>query len=623
MSKSKRKPHPQQSRPAAGPNNKIQAQADALAYQGFTLLQQGDFARAQAIFLQVLELHPSNYNALQLLGMIAGKTHNYPAAADYLTRALKVNPKASEVHSNLGNVFDALGRHEQALHHYNQALAVNPRHADALYNRGSVLRKLKRYAEAVVSYDRAFAVNPNHSELRGMRQFTKQWVADWSNFDQDVQAMMEGITRMEPGSSPFVTLGLTDSAALQRQSAWIRVMGEFQPSEALGPLPRDPARLQAQAQGSEKIRVAYFSADFHDHATTHLMLEVLERHDRERFSWIAFSFGPDSEDPMRQRVLAAMDEFIDVRMHSDIQVAHLARQKQIDIAVDLKGFTSQGRVGIFAHRAAPIQISYLGYPGTMAAPYYDYLVADAVVVPQASRVHYSEKIISMPHSYQCNTRRPVAERFFTRAELGLPEAGQGVVFACFNNNYKILPATFAGWMRILQAVPNSVLWLLEDNEHIAQRLCQAAQNLGLDPERLVFAPRLPTPEHLARQAHADLFLDTFPYNAHTTASDALWVGLPVLTRAGEAFASRVAASLLTALGVPELICSDQASFEARAIALAQDLPQLQSLRQRILHNRDTAPLYNSSQFALDLERGYLRAFERHQQGLAPEHIEIA
>ena len=352
------------------------------------------------------------------------------------------------------------------------------------------------------------------------------------------------------------------------------------------------------------------------------MAGLFEQHDRARFEVVGFSFGPDKKEAMRDRVAASFDRFIDVRDRSDRDVALLARNLDIDIAVDLKGFTTDSRWKIFAHRAAPLQVNYLGYPGTMGADYMDYIIADRVLIPDDSGKYYSENIIYLPHSYQANDRkRPIAERLFTRQELRLPDSG--FVYCCFNNNYKITPAIFDGWMRILGQVRDSVLWLLADNPWAERNLRREAAARGVAAERLVFAGRLPAAEHLARQRAADLFLDTLPYNAHTTASDALWAGLPVLTRAGTSFPSRVAASLLTAIDLPELITTTPEDYERRAIELARNPEQLSAIRARLARNRLTTPLFDTGLFARHIETAYVQMYERYQAGLAPAPIHVA
>jgi predicted O-linked N-acetylglucosamine transferase (SPINDLY family) len=345
------------------------------------------------------------------------------------------------------------------------------------------------------------------------------------------------------------------------------------------------------------------------------MAELFERQDKSKFELFAFSFGPDTQDEMRARLLLAFDHFIDVRQQSDKSVAQLSRELGIDIAVDLKGYTTGARPRIFSYRAAPIQVSYLGYPGTLGANYIDYLIADSILIPPESQAYYSEKIAYLPNSYQVNDRkRVISTRSFSKQELGLPE--KGFVFCCFNNNFKITPSMLDTWVRILNAVEGSVLWLFEDNAAAGINLREQAAIRGLDPSRLVFAPRMNLPDHLARHAAADLFLDTLPCNAHTTASDALWAGVPVLTCTGEAFASRVAASLLNAVELPELVTTNIKDYEDLAIDLAQNTEKLKQIREKLARNRLTTPLFNTDLFASNIEalfslmvEQYLKSFE--------------
>jgi predicted O-linked N-acetylglucosamine transferase (SPINDLY family) len=352
------------------------------------------------------------------------------------------------------------------------------------------------------------------------------------------------------------------------------------------------------------------------------MAELFELHDKNRFELIGFSFGPIMNDEMRQRLEKSFDQFIEVNNKSDIEIAQLSRSLTIDIAVDLKGFTEDSRTSIFSYRAAPIQVNYLGYPGTMGCEYMDYIIADKTLIPADLQSNYSEKVVYLPDSYQVNDRnRVISEKQFTRQELGLPESR--FVFCCFNNNYKILPATFASWMRILKSVEGSVLWLLQDNLWVENSLKNSAQHCGVDPERLVFAQRINLSEHLARHRQADLFLDTFPYNAHTTASDALWTGcLPVLTLMGKSFASRVAASLLHAIGLPELVTNSQSAYEALAIELAKNPEKLNAIRIKLASNRLTSPLFDTPLFTKNLEAAFLEIYERYHAGLAADHIAI-
>jgi predicted O-linked N-acetylglucosamine transferase (SPINDLY family) len=377
----------------------------------------------------------------------------------------------------------------------------------------------------------------------------------------------------------------------------------------------------AKSYAHERIRIAYLSADFRQHATAELMAGLIEAHDRTRFEVGAVSWGQDDGSAMRARLVRAFDWFEDVRLKSDADVAQWLKDREIDIAIDLKGHTREARPGILAQRPCPVQVNYLGYPGTIGAPWLDYILADACVLPFDRQDCYSEKIVHLPHCYQVNDSSREIGETPTRAEAGLP--GEGFVFCCFNAAWKISPAMFDVWMRLLSAVPAGVLWLLDDNATATRNLKTAAKAHGIDAARLVFAPRVPTATHLARHRLADLFLDTLPYNAHTTASDALWAGLPLLTCLGSQFDGRVAASLLETLGLPELVTHSLQEYEARALALARDPARLQILRAKLGDNRRTSPLFDTDRFCRGLENAYRRMMEILQAGQAPEGFTVS
>jgi predicted O-linked N-acetylglucosamine transferase (SPINDLY family) len=385
--------------------------------------------------------------------------------------------------------------------------------------------------------------------------------------------------------------------------------------------PASPSIRQGKHYSHDRIRVGYFSADFRDHPIAYLTAELFEKHDRSRFEIYAFSFGPESDGDMRARLRKAFDKFFTLSEETDQEIAALAKSMEIDIAIDLMGFTKHARLGLFALHLAPIQVGYLGYPGTLGAPFMDYLIGDPTVIPVEDFAYYSEKIVQLPHCYQVNdTRRRIADAVPGRSQSGLPETG--FVFCCFNNNFKITPDVFEIWMRLLAKIDDSVLWLLEANPAARRNLSREARSRGIEPTRLVFAPRTAQPEHLARHRHADLFLDTFYYNAHTTASDALWTGLPVLTCHGNTFASRVAASLLRAAGLPELITYSHEEYESMALRLATNPDILAAARRKLEQNRTVCPLFNTDLFTRHIEEAYATMWRRHRQGLAPDHIYV-
>jgi predicted O-linked N-acetylglucosamine transferase (SPINDLY family) len=436
-------------------------------------------------------------------------------------------------------------------------------------------------------------------------------LCDWSSFESDINKLFDGIESNKRIATPLIPLLLSDIPELHKQCAETYISHSFPSNLTLGVNPIKEVK--------SKIRIGYFSADLGKHAVSALAVELFELHDKNHFEIIAFSFGLNDKSAMRARTSKAFDYFIDANKLSDQEVSELAREMGIDIAVDLGGVTGYNRIGPFSYRAAPIQVNYLGYPGTSGAKYFDYIIADKTLIPPESYNYYSEKVICLPNSYQANDRkRLISDRKFSRQELNLPE--NSFVFACFNNNYKILPTIFASWMRILQSVEGSVLWLLQDNLLCAKNLKDMAKNHGVSEARLIFAERTSVPEHLARHRQADLFLDTFPYNAHTTASDSLWSGLPVLTLKGKSFASRVASSLLSAINLPELITSSPEEYEALAIELATNPQRLATLRQALAENRTTTPLFNTPLFTKHLESAYLKMYERYQMGLEPDHL---
>jgi protein O-GlcNAc transferase len=572
-------------------------------------LKQPDAALAS--YNRAIELKPDHAEVHFNRGNTLYELKQLDAALTSYSLAIKLNRDYAEAYSNRGIVLKELNQLEAALASYQQAIDVNPGYADAHFNRGNALVQLKQLDAAQTSYARALELKPDEKWMYGAWLHTKMLLCNWKDLETELPRMASKIESAEMATQPFVVLALADSPPLQRRAAeiWARETCPLNLAlPSIGPRPRD-----------SQIRVGYFSADLHHSAMSHLMVNIFRAHDKRQFRVIAFSFGPDIQDEMRERLLPAFDEFIDVRAKSPLEIAQMARERGIDIAVDLMGFTRNQRSEIFAHRAAPIQVSYLGYPGTLGTSYIDYILADRTVIPDKNRRHYAERVSYLPYSY-FPTSYQIAEHpgriddpQSRRAELGLPPVG--FVFCCFNNRYKITPAVFDIWMRLLSQVEGSVLWLLQDDEVCVRNLRREAQTRGVDAARLIFAPRAPSASHLARHGVADLFLDTLPCNAHTTAADALWMGVPVLTRIGEAFASRVAASLLHAVGLPELITTTAEQYEAAAIGLAKDPERLARLKDKLNGNRLTASLFNSELLTQHLERAFVQMYERYQQGL--------
>ncbi|MFZ0498408.1 MAG: tetratricopeptide repeat protein [Steroidobacteraceae bacterium] len=617
--------------------------AEALNNRGAALYELERFEQALTSYQHAVALRPDYAQALNNLGVTLHALERYDDALDCCRRAIVLLPDLADAHDNRGTTLRALRRLEEALASHQRALEIEPGHVKAHTNRGAALWDLGRRREALACYERALTLDPqaktyrneaaaleelgeledavasygralaleaNGSFLLGDWLHARMQICDWTDIEADRARLASGLEQGRAVVSPFAALSLVDRPELQRRAAEIWARRECtprRPTPPVGPYPRH-----------EKIRIGYFSADFHAHALTALTAEMFETHDRSSFELTAFSLGPDVRDAARARLEPAFDRFLSVAGMSDGEVATLARRLEIDIAVDLGGYTRGARPRIFALRAAPVQVSYLGFLGTMGAGLSDYLIADPVIIPPGSRRHYAEQIAYLP-SYQPNdSKRVSAPRIAARAELGLPPTG--FVFCCFNAHYKINPETLTRWARILAAVPGSVLFLLGGNAAAERNLRRSAADRGIDGERLVFGRRLPFDPYLARYRACDLFLDTLPYNAGATASDALWAGLPLLTCCGETFASRVAASLLTAAGLPELIASDRKSYEALAIGLAADAPRLGVLRGQLATARRNAPLFDTPTFTRHLETLYRSMYERCRSGLPPQHL---
>ena len=589
--------------------------AAAEANRGATLRQLGRLEEALAACDRAVALDPDLPDAQCNRGNALLALRQPAEALACYDRALALAPRLGEALANRALALRDLGRLEEALAACDAALAVQPERAATLAGRGHVLLELRRHAEAIASYERAMALDRDPAFLPGAVLQAKLAGSDWDGIEVAEEALARAIRRRQKAASPFDTLALTGARDLQAQAARLWVETQL----AVSPPPRLPA---APVRPEGRIRLGYVSMDFGEHAVSYLMAEVFERHDRARFETFALSLGARRADSeIARRVRGAFEHFLEVQDLSDAAIAALARERGIDLAIDLAGYTRGARPEVFARRAAPVQAAYLGYLGTTGAGYMDYLLADAVLVPDAHRRDYAEKILRLP-AYQANdTSRPRLERLPSRAEAGLP--AEGFVFCCLNATYKLTPAVFGGWMRLLGQVPGAVLWLLEETAEASARLRQAAATRGIDPDRLRFAPRAPRAEYLARYRLADLFLDTLPYNAGATASDALWEGLPVLTRLGDTFAGRIGASLLHAIGLPELVAETAEAYEAMAVALARDPARLAALRDRLAANRLTQPLFDAARHTRSLESAYQAMVDRHRAGLPPDHFDIA
>jgi predicted O-linked N-acetylglucosamine transferase (SPINDLY family) len=567
---------------------------------GYCHLALGDFEAAARELEREIRAHPQLINARNALGVAQIRLARRDQALATFLEATQLDPASPEANSNAGSLLADLGRIHEALPYLQAAVRASPGLADAHFNLGLAYQRLKQHEQAADSLQRALDIAPRMSYALGHLVWNRIAQCRWEGTAECIASLREQVRRDGVPAMPFEFVAVCDDPAEQRRCAELHV------ARSLG---ARPAPLwHGERYRHDRIRLAYLSADFCEHATAYLMAGLFERHDRSRFETIALSYGPDDASPMRRRLAGAFDRFVDASALSDAGAARVLRDLEVDIAVDLKGHTTEARLGILAHRPAPVQVTYLGYPGTTGADFVDYVLADRQVLPETEQDQWSEKVIYLPECYQANdAARAIADRTPSRAEAGLP--ARGFVFCSFNNNYKISPPVFDVWMRLLLQVPASILWALEDNAGARCNLQREARARGVDPERLVFAPRVPHPEHLARHRLADLFLDTLPYNAHTAASDALWAGLPLLTCTGGTFAGRVAGSLLHAIGLPELVTHSLAEYEALALQLATNPARLAALRARLAANRTTAPLFDTDRFRRQLEAAYLRMLE--------------
>ncbi|MNR76164.1 lipoprotein NlpI [compost metagenome] len=580
-------------------------------YLGKSLHEIEKFEDAVQCFDRAIRLYPDFFEALHDKGRALCSLHRLNDAIQAFEQAYRLNPNSPELWTNLGWIFVRQRKFDKVRTCCDHVLRLVPNDAMALRTKGDAFFHSQQYAEAIAEYEKVLLVDADFEETRGSLLYAKLMSADWRDLEHHFELLKVSLSQGKKSITPFVLAILSNSSEEQLAVAK-RYVDELYPlMDVLPP--------KQNKQPHERIRLAYLSADYHQHATAFLMLDLFKKHDRSRFDVIAISYGNDDDSPMRKELAASFDEFINVREKSDRQIAELLSELDIDIAIDLKGYTEEGRPGIFTYRAAPVQVSYLGYPGTMGANYFDYLIADKFLIPEQDEGSYSEAIVCMPDSYQVNGRnRVVHPSVPSRADCGLPETG--FVFCSFNNTYKNNPTVFSVWMNLLEKVQGSVLWLLTKSGGFEENLKNEALTRGIDPNRIIFAPHKPLPEHLARVALADLFLDSLPCNAHTTASDALWVNVPVVTCVGATFAGRVGQSVLNAIEMPELVTHTLAEYEQLAFQLATDADALSAIREKLRHKIQTSPLFDTDRFAGNLEWAYEEMWARFKRGETPERM---
>ena len=602
---------------------------------------------AKKICSKIYKKNPNHFDNLRLLNFIHFKNKDFSTALDFINKAIKINPNFAEAYNEQGNALNELKKLEEAIKSYNNAININPEYADAYYNKGLVFHELKKLESAVENYDKAIKINPKHIMSHNNKGFalqqlkkvdaslksyneaykinpnfnflfgklihTKNKLCKWKTFNEDMNSLKEKLNKNKVASLPFSILSLYDSPLLQRKTSEMYIKETFPKKNISKPITKSLA--------NKKIRLGYYSADFYNHAMSYLLAKLFELHDKSKFEIIAFSFSPERDDEMSKRISNAFDQFIKVNFKTDKEISELSRELKIDIAIDLMCFTTNSRTGIFSEKCAPIQINYLGYPGTSGANFIDYIIADKNLIPKKNQKYYSENIIYLPNTYQVrDSTQKISNKIFTKDELGLPK--NSFVFCCFNQNYKITPSVFDIWMRLIKKVEKSVLWLIKDNDVAVYNLKKEAEKRGVKSDRIIFAKHMPVSEHLARHKIADLFVDTFPYTAHTTCSDALWSGLPVITRTGQSFASRVAGSLLNAVNLKELITKTEKEYEDLILKLAKNPKQLKKIKNKLKKNRLKEPLFNSKLYTKKIESAYKKIYERYNLDLPLKNIEI-
>lgn len=586
--------------------------AIALYELGSALIGIEDWVGALSALEKAYKINPDTFEILHDLGTAYASVGRKSEAIEMFNAAAKLNANSSVLFYNIGRLYDDLFMPERANACYRKSLDLDPQFIKPKINLGLNLNKARKFNEGLPLLEEVLVMAPDVDFIFGDIVHAKMKLGLWKDFESDLIKVLDGIKNGRRIIHPFHFLSLIDDPHLQQSAA--EIYAKSRPQVAKN-------TKEFSALKNTKIKVAYFSADFQNHPITHLTAELYELHDTNKFEIYAFSSGLENDDAPGKRVQKAFHEFIDITTLSDEEVLTLARSKGIDIAVDLGGYTENSRIGVFEKRVAPVQVSYLGYLGTLGSPCMDYILADREVIPPESRQFFSEKIAYLPNCYQINDRkRTISDRIFTRSEFGLPD--KGFIFCCFNYGYKITPEVFASWCRILQRVDQSVLWIYESNKGLANNLREEAKSRGVSPDRIIFSGVLPVPEYLARYQLADLFLDTFPYNAGTTTSDALWVGLPVLTRSGKTFSSRMAGSILKAIAIPELITYTIADYEDLAVELATNGTKLDSIRKKISANKISTPLFNSPQTAKNIEKAYQMMYTRYLDGKSPENIDL-
>ena len=613
---------------------------------GITYSMNSKHQQALEAYENALKINPKDVMTLINKGCTLNDMANYELALKTLKNATHIDQNFPEAWSNMGIALNNLGHHKDSIKAYEKAINLNknyyeawsnksvplnqlrlfnealqacerainlqPKYAEGWSNKGNTLHELKRYEEALIHYERALLLKKNIDWLLGNYLFLKAQIADWLNFEDWINELKNGIEKKEKVTTPFAALALIDDEKLHYRAAQIFSQQKIPKNSLLGKLNKVGTK--------RKIKLAYFSGDFREHAVSYLTAELFENHDREKFEIIGFAWEINLNDKMTQRIRVAFDHFIDVSEKSELQIAKLARDLDIDIAVDLMGYTQNSKTSIFSYRVAPIQCSYIGYLGSMGSDYYDYIIGDKTVIPRENRQYFSEKIVYLEHFQSNDSRRQVSTKTNNLENFRISK--DVFVFCCFNNSYKIQPKIFHIWMEILGSVEKSVLWLIEGNKAFKKNLLMEAEKAGIDQSKVLFFPISNRQEYLERYQAVDLFLDTLPYNAGTTASDALWSGVPIITRLGNSYTGRMAASLLKTFDLQELIVNSNDQYRNVAIELANQPEKLYKLKSKIKNLHQNSRLFNNKLFCENLDSAYLKMYEMYQLGIQFEDIEV-
>jgi protein O-GlcNAc transferase len=579
---------------------------------GIALKEQNKLEEAIEAYNKTLAIKPDYAEAYVNMGIALQKQNKLEEAIEAYNKTLAIKPDYAQSYYNMGIAFQKQNKLEEALEAYNKALSIKPDYAKAYNNIGIALKSLGKLEEAIKAYNKALAIKPDYESARVGNIFQKAHICNWDNIAKDIK-LVPNLGTSKQHVSPFALLPLEDAPDRHLIRSKIYAKANFS-QKTLPPKVR-PSHMP------KRLRVGYFSADFKEHPASYLMFKVIKCHDRSLFDVYGYSIGQPKLDKMREKISGAFDVFRDIHSLSDIEALKIINNDKIDIAVDLTGYTNFSRTSLFSFRPAPVQINYLGYPGTLGANFIDYIISDQNLIPKGFQKFYTEMPIYLPHTYwPTDDTCIISQKVQTKEDMKLP--GDGFVFCCFNNNYKISPTEFDIWMRLMAKVEGSVLWLLKSNKWTENNLKKEAESRGISGDRVIFAERLDNSEHLARHRFADLFLDTFNYNAHTTASDALWAGLPLVTKLGKGFAARVAGSLLNAVDLPELITETEEDYEALILKLATNPTKLAKIKEKLANNRLNQPLFNTELYTRHLENGYQQAYQNYFDGNLPQTIMV-